>query len=242
MQKSSLIISIIAVILSFAGGFFLANSINKKEISALQNEVSKLKSNEQGSNNQNTLTDEEIAQKIAEADKQPENIEFQKNLAIALYRYASMKQETKYLPDISRLMTRVYEKNPNEYDAIIFLGSVYFDLGAGKSDNESLKKAREFYQKALVIKPKEIEVQTDLGLTYLLSNPPEPDKAVAELQKSLQLNAKHEKTLQNMIQAKIGNGKTAEAEEFLQKLKEVNPTNEAIAELSAKVEQSKTKK
>ncbi len=245
MNKQSLIISIIAVILSFVGGFFLANSLNRNEISALQTEIGKLKTNQTNTPNSNqdqTLTDDEISQKISEADTKPDNVEFQKNLALALYRYVGMKQDYKWLPDVARLMTRVYQKNPKDFDTIAALGSIYFDLGASKSDNESFKTAREFYQKALEIKPQEIEIQTDLGLTYLLGNPSEPEKAITEFQKSLQINANHEKTLQNMIQAKTATGKIAEAESFLQKLKAINPTNEAISELSAKLEQAKIQK
>ncbi|HRH43981.1 MAG TPA: tetratricopeptide repeat protein [Pyrinomonadaceae bacterium] len=245
MNSKFLIFSTIAVVLSFIGGFFLANALNRSEISDLKSEISKYKGSQQAveeSGNENVLTDEEISQKIEEADSKPENIDYQKDLAIGLYRYATMKQEVKWLPDVARMMTRVYEKNPKDFNTAAVLGSIYFDIGTGKSDNESLKKAREFYQKALEIKPKEIEVQTDLGVTYLFSTPPEPDKAIVEFQKSLQINPKHEKTLQNMIQAKIATGKVSEAEGFLQKLKEVNPKNEAISELTEKIEQTKTKK
>lgn len=245
MNSKFLIFSTIAVVLSFIGGFFLANALNRSEISDLKAEISKYKGSQQAveeSGNENVLTDEEISQKIEEADSKPENIDYQKDLAIGLYRYATMKQEVKWLPDVARMMTRVYEKNPKDFNTAAVLGSIYFDIGTGKSDNESLKKAREFYQKALEIKPKEIEVQTDLGVTYLFSTPPEPDKAIVEFQKSLQINPKHEKTLQNMIQAKIATGKVSEAEGFLQKLKEVNPKNEAISELTEKIEQTKTKK
>ncbi|MBX7170119.1 MAG: tetratricopeptide repeat protein [Pyrinomonadaceae bacterium] len=245
MKGKSLIILIIAILISFAGGFFLANSLNRNEITGLQSEVSRLKNLQpKASENttENTLTDEEIQQKIRDADEKPDNIDYQKDLAIGLYRYSTMKQDPKWLPDVARMMTRVYEKNPKDFDTIIVLASLYFDIGENKGDNENLKKAREFYQKALEIKPKEIEVQTDLGLTYLLTDPPEPEKAIAEFQKSLQINPKHEKTLQNMIQAEIGAGKVSEAEKYLQKLKEVNPKNEEISDLVSKVEQAKTKK
>lgn len=245
MNAKSLIISTIAVVLSFIGGFFLANALNRSEISALQAEISKYKGSQQAvseAGNENVLTDEEVSQKIQEADSKPENIDYQKDLALGLYRYATMKQEVKWLPDVARLMTRVYEKNPKDFNTAAVLGSIYFDIGTSKSDNESLKKARDFYQKALEIKPKEIEVQTDLGATYLLSTPSEPEKAIAEFQKSLQINPKHEKALQNMIQAKIAIGKISEAEGFLQKLKEINSNNEAISELTEKLEQAKTKK
>jgi len=78
-----------------------------------------------------------------------------------------------------------------------------------------------------------------LGLTYFLTNPPETEKAIAEFQKSLITNAKHEKTLQVLTQALLSQNKTKEAEKYLELLKEVNQNNEILPELTTQLEQSK---
>jgi len=242
MNKKALVISIVAVVSSFIGGFILANALNRKEITNLQAEAGRLRNSSPNSAEtveETALTDEEIRGKIAEADANPANVEFQKNLAIALYRYASMKQQSKWLPDVARLLTRSFEKNPKDFNAAVSLGNIYFDIAHDEQNKESYKKSREFYHKALDIKPNDIETQTDLGLTYLMSSPPEIDKAVTEFQKSLKIDAKHEKTLQNMIQAQIGLGNLPSAEQYLSLLKETNPNNEAIAELSSRLLQEK---
>lgn len=238
MNKKSLIISIIAVLISFAAGFIFANALNRNEISALQADVGRLRKNEQTTSD-TTLSAEEIRQKISEADENPDNIEFQKNLAIGLYRYASMKQEANWLPDVARLLNRAAEKNPKDFNILAGLGNVYFDIAQNKKSNEDYEKSREFYQKALNIKPGDVETRTDLGLTFLMTNPPDAEKAAAEFQKALKIEPKNEKTLQNLIQAQIGLKKTKEAEELLNKLKEINPNNEALPELSSQLEQGK---
>jgi tetratricopeptide (TPR) repeat protein len=246
MSKKVFWISLIAVIISFAGGFLLANALNRKEMEDLRAEVGRLKNPPQ---TPAELSEEEIRQKIEEADKNPENIEYQKGLGMALYRYASMKQEPKWLKDIAKLLNRVYEKNPKDYNTIITLGNIYFDIaetgGGGGSveggglKNSTLEKSREFYQKALEINPNDVEIRTDLGMTYLLEEPPKNDKAVAEFQKALQNSPRNERALENIARAYLNSGKTKEAEEFLIKLKEVNPKNEIIADLESKLTQSK---
>ena len=52
-------------------------------------------------------------------------------------------------------------------------------------------------------------------------------------------NPKHEKTLQNMAQAMIAAGKTKEAEDFINRLKEVNPNNVALKDLTSQLAQGK---
>lgn len=242
MNKKSLIISVVAVVISFIGGFLLANALNKKEMSGLQAELARLKNAQPNpaDSAETTLSEDEIRQKIEEADKNPQNIEFQKGLALALYRYANMKQESKWLPDVARILGRVVENNPKDYNAVVSLGNIYFDIANEKQDNETFKKARDFYKQALVLKSDDIETQTDLGLTYLMENPANEKAAIAEFQKSLKMNPKHEKTLQNLTQAQIGVGDFDSAEKNLNQLKEINPNNEAIAELTSSFQQKKS--
>lgn len=239
MNTKAIWLSILAVLISFVGGFLLANALNKSEFETLRNENNRLKETQTESNSkaEKTLTDVEIRQKIAEADANPGNLEFQKNLGIALYRYATIEKNEALLPEAARLLNRAYEKNPADKDLLTTLGHVYYDIGYYQNDNESFNKAREFYQKILNQTPNDVEVRTDFGLTYYLQNPPEYDKAVSEFEKSLRQNPKHEKTLQFIVQALIKLGKMQEAENYLAKLKEINPKTPALSEIQAQMSQ-----
>lgn len=235
MNKKIFWLSILAVIVSFVGGFLVANALNRQDLAALRQEIENLKKAQaevERNKQEMTLSDEEIGQRIAEADKSPNNIPFQKNLGLALYNYASMRQNADLLKEVSRLVNRVYAADPNDYTAIVTLGNINFDLGYFNKSDENLKKAREFYQKALRQKPEDADVITDLGLTYFLAEPPESDRAVAEFEKSLQINPKSEKTLQAIVQVLNSQEKTAEAEKYIARLKEINPDNEALAPVS----------
>ena len=236
MNKKVFWLSIVAVILSFAGGFMLANSLNRKEMSALRAENDNLKKAQTEpaqTDEEGNLSDEEITAKIAEADRSPTNIPFQKNLGLALYNYASMKQNTELLREVERLLTRVYEKNPDDYEAIVALGNINFDVGYFDKKNENFQTAREFYQKALSKKPDDESVRTDLGLTYFLSNPPQTEQAIAEFQKALKINPKDDKTLQVLIQALLSQNKKVEAEKYIAQLKEINPNSEVLSNLNS---------
>ena len=235
-------LTIVAVAVSFAGGFLLANGLNRNELNTLRGENERLKNTQNSSTQNNSdaaLSDAEIRQKIAEADANPNNLAFQKDLGTALYRYALMKQDPELLADVARLLNRFYEKNPNDADVSATLGNIYFDIGYYKKDNAQFLKARDFYQKALEKKPADVEIRTDLGLTYFLIDPPENEKAIAEFQKSLQQNPSHEKTLQAMVQVFVKEKNVAEAEKYLAKLKTVNSGNQFLPELESQIAQAK---
>jgi tetratricopeptide (TPR) repeat protein len=240
MNTKALALSIIAVFLGFVGGFLLANTLNRKELEALRAETAQLK-NAPAKTPDLTLADEEIQKKIAEADQNPNDFEFQKNLAIGLYRYAGMKQEAKFLPEVVRLLKRANGLNPQDYETIVALGNVYLDLGQINRDNAAIEQSREFYRKALSVKKDDADVQNDLGLTYFFAAPPQAEKAIAEYEKALQINPKHEKAVENLIRANLSLGKIKEAEDFLNKLKQVDSKNEALPDLEAQIAQSKNK-
>jgi tetratricopeptide (TPR) repeat protein len=239
MNKNALAISIVAVIISFIGGFLLANSLNRRDLDALRAENAQLK-NVQTRSVDDTL-EEEIQKKIAEADGNPTNFALQRDLAIALYSYAGMKQDAKFLPEAVRLLRRANEQNPKDYETIVALGNVYLYLGQINKDNAAIEQSREFYRKALSIKNTDADVQNDLGLTYFYAAPPEAEKAIAEYEKALQMNPKHEKSIENLIRAHLSLGKIKEAEDFLNKLKQIDATNESLPELAAQIAQSKNK-
>jgi tetratricopeptide (TPR) repeat protein len=233
MNNKTFWLSIVAVLASFAGGFLVANSLNRKDLTALRAENENLKKaqNEvEASRAEMTLSDEEIKKRIAEADENPTDLTFQKNLGFALYNYASMKQDADLLGDVSRLLKRVYENNPNDYKALVTLGDIDFDIGYFTKNNDNFQKARGFYQKALEQKSNDVEVRTDLGLTYLWANPPEAERAVNEFQKSLEINPKHEKTLQAMVQALNSQNKRVEVEKYTARLRQANPKNPSLNE------------
>jgi tetratricopeptide (TPR) repeat protein len=240
MNKKAIALSGIAVIISFIGGFLLANALNRQDLNALRAENAQLKNASSQPADLN-LADEEIRNKIAEADRNPADFEFQKNLAIGLYRYAGMKQDAKFLPEVVRLLKRANDANPQDYETIVALGNVYLDLGQINKDNAAIEQSREFYRKALSIKKDDADVQNDLGLTYFFASPPEAEKAIAEYEKALQMNPKHEKSVENLIRANLSLGKIKEAEDFLNKLKQIDSKNEALPDLEAQVAQSRNK-
>lgn len=241
MNKKIFWLSIIGIIISFVGGFLLANALNRNEINNLTAENARLnkETNLTSQNNpESELTENEIQEKIAEAEKNPNNFNFQKGLGLGLYRYAMLRQDKALLNKVEKLLQRAYELNSDDYEVIVSLGNIYFDLGQINKDKNSNEKARKLYLEALAKNPKDINVRTDLGLTYLLTESPQVEKASDELEKSLEIDPKNERALQYMTEAQIKQGNNKKASEYLAKLKEVNAQNKGIENLEKQIGQT----
>lgn len=242
MQGKFFLSLTIAVLLSFAGGFFLANSLNRNEINVLRSENEALKTlpTEPKKNAaEANLSDGEIRSKIVEADKNPTDIEYQKNLGTALYQYAMMKQDAELLGEAARLLKRVYESDKKDFSIVVMLGNALFDIGYLKKEDEKFAEAREMYKQALELKPNDADVRTDYGLTYFLQTPPENEKALAEFEKSYKQNPSHEKTLQVLTQFFLSRKNISEAEKYLSELRAVNKNNRNVPSLEKQLAEAK---
>ncbi len=251
MGKKGFWIATIGILFGFAGGFFFANMLNRQEIDALKVKAAQAspagqatqtgQKMEIGENDpaEDDLSPDEIRKKIKQADENPSNIKFQSELGLSLYSYAVMKKNAELLPDAKRLIMRAYEKDPKDQSILLALGNVSSDIGQSKKDNKSLEEARVYYGKALALKPGQADVQTDIGWTYALADPPEYEKALAEYRKSLQIDPEHIRTLDSMARAMIKLGRTKEAEETIVKLKKLDADYPGLADLASLLAQKK---
>ena len=229
-------IALMGAAIGLVAGFLLANSINRNELSTLRAENESFKTERVPNSNQDprsSLSVAEINSTIARADQSPNDFDIQRNVGVAIYRYGAMKQDERLIRESVRILERAVALRPDDYDVVLSLANANFDVGYFSKDNKALSNARTFYEKALAAKPGDADVRTDLGLTYFLLTPPDFENAVIEFRKSLEKNPKHEKTLQYLVQALINQKKNAEAAEYLDQLRAVNPKNESIGELTS---------
>lgn len=219
----------IAGIVCFVAGFSFANYLNRSELSGLRGENERLKTSQSSDPSQVDLTDEEIEAKLSEASQNSGDFAFQKSLGLGLYRYGAIKQDKAIIEKALPVLIRAYGLDATDYDVIVGLGNTYYDIGYFGKDNASFERSREFYNKALAKRPDDIEVRTDLGLTYFLQAPPDYSTAIAEFEKSLAINPKHEKTLSFAALAMKNQNK--DAAKYSNVLRTVNPNSPTLREI-----------
>lgn len=256
MNKYNILYGIIGLLAGFIIGFVFANQTNRAALNNAQARASQANSsrtdaatgNEPGAaaqtsaatNRPGTPSEAEIREAIAKADARAEDVSLQRNFGMVLYRYASQTQNANLLPDVARMLKRAYDANPQDRELAVALGNVFFDIGQA-SDPARFAEARDYYLKALEIKQDDVNVRTDLGLTYYFGQPSDPQRAIAEYRKSLALDPRHEPTLQNLATALIAAGKLEEAQKTIDQLTSLNPANPSLPDLRAQMAQSKNK-
>jgi tetratricopeptide (TPR) repeat protein len=231
MKKEELLFGVIGLLVGLIGGYLLTNWYNDKAIREFQGSGNPAVA----SQGQNVLSQEEIRQLIARADEAPENISFQKEVGISLYRYGANVQDSGLITEAIRILDRVYKSNPKDREALVALGNSYFDIGYFRNDNPAFETARKYYSEALEINPEDADVRVDYGLTYALQRPSNYEKAIIEYERALNSDMTHQRTLQMLTEALIQTGKNSEANAALQRLRTANPSHPMIGEFEKRI-------
>lgn len=224
MNKDSILYGVIGILLGLIIGFMGANTLNQRGGTGGGGAMS-ANSNmpvghpEVGGNGGPSM--QQIQDVVNKAKQDPDDFNAQLDAAGV---YAQIGR----YPDAVNFLKRANELKPDDINTIVMLGNALFD-------SEKYTDAAPWYEKALG-KQDDANIRTDLGLTFLLRDPPDFDKAISEFQKSLALEPGHLKTLQNLTAAYVKKKDSAKAKDALAQLEKVDPKNEALETLKAEIE------
>ena len=236
METKALTIAIIAFLAGGMIGFLAANSLNRSEIDSIRaaNSIPQ-PAQENAALQEPALSDEEIRTRIRQADETPNDLQYQRNLGVALYRYASMKKNIPLLGESARLLKRVLAAEPSNFDINVVLGNAYFDIGYFGQDSANFVEARRYYETALSKNTGDAALRTDYGLTFFLQQPSDYARALTEFEKALKSDPKNEKALEFTTQIYLKRGDAANAQKTIDQLKFSNSTSPSIPGLTAEL-------
>jgi tetratricopeptide (TPR) repeat protein len=237
MTKDNILFATVGILLGFIVGFMFANNANQRAMQPATAGIGQQNSqlppdhppidktgaaNEQGSQ----MMDVQAAIKLAK--DQPDNFDAQMKAAEGFYQIQRFDESLEYLK-------RANQIKPDAYEPLVLLGNVNFDAG-------SYEEAEKWYVQALKIKPNDVNVRTDLGLTFFFRTPADMDRAIKEFKASLETDPNHVQTLQNLTVAYTKKGDAAQAQATLEKLEKVAPDNQALPKLRSELEALRTGK
>jgi tetratricopeptide (TPR) repeat protein len=235
MTKDNFLYGIIGLLLGCIIGFLFANNVNQTEsqtlLSANQPIIAPQTSNPNlppdhpqiGAMGAASLTSAAMTE-VDEAVKKAE--EQASDFAAQMYA-GNLNYEIQRFEEAAKFYERASKIRPDLLEGLIKTGNAYFDAG-------QYETAEKWYMAALAKNPDDLNVRTDLGLTFYLRQPPNIERAIAEYQISLKKNPNHELSLQNLAVALKEKGDTKAAQETLDKLTKINPNNSLILNLNQK--------
>ena len=236
MSKDNILFGIVGLLVGFIIGFLLTNYINKQQgviASATTAQAGNLPAGHPNlPDNQNSSQPvsgavPEVQAAIEKAKAEPDNFDAQINAA-------KLYEQIQRFDGAIEFLKRANQINPEDYQTIVRLGNDNYDA-------DKFEEAEKWYAMALAKKPDDVDARTDMGLTFVLRDKPDYDRAIQEFKRSLEYQPNHTKTLQNLTVAYVRKGDAENASATLTKLETLDKSNPAISKLRADIEALKTK-
>lgn len=228
MRKQSLYLGAIGLLLGLFSGYFYADYYNR---AGAPSRPPTSPSGELPPNHPpiSSISPGEIAAATKAAESQPNDFQAQMMAARLLY-------QADRLDEAATFYERAHRLQPDDYEAIVQLGNVHFDIGLNEFQRQQFDhstphflEAAKWYERALQKNPNDVNVRTDYGLTYYYRRPQDLDRAIVEYRRSLQIQPQHAPTLANLTIALLERGDLDEARRTMAKLEQAAPRSELLA-------------
>jgi tetratricopeptide (TPR) repeat protein len=227
MTKENILFVIVGLLGGLIIGFMFANSVNQQGAasvaplamasnSSLPPGHPDVAAGTAGSQ-QSMANSPEVQAAIEKAKQEPDNFDAQLKAAEFYYQIQRFDGAIEFLKRANQLQ-------PDNQEVVVHLGNANFDA-------DKYEEAEKWYTQALAKKADDVDVRTDLGLTFIFRQPPNYDRAIKEFMRSLETDPNHTQTLQNLTVAYTKKGAAANANSTLARLEALDAKNSAIPKL-----------
>jgi tetratricopeptide (TPR) repeat protein len=233
MSKENILFIVIGLLAGFMIGFFFANSVNQGAMvpsmagPGTQAQNAALPSGHPAVPGANGGSVPEVQAAIDRAKQNPTDFDAQLKAAELYYQIQRFDSAIEFLKKAAELQ-------PENYDVLVNLANANFDAGR-------YEEAEKVYTKALAKKDDDLNVRTDLGLTFIFRDKPNHDRAIQEFKRVLQADANHVQALQNLTVAYSKKSDKENAAATLARLEQVDAANSAIPKLREELQKIEAK-
>jgi tetratricopeptide (TPR) repeat protein len=224
VNKNKYLVGLIGLAVGFIISFFWTQSINKSganrgvSASGPQGAAS-------GEMGQQAMMGQ-VQQVIERAKNNPNDFQAQIEAAKVFNQVGRKDETVDYLK-------KAYTANPTEFmrqssadlQGVLPYIAMYYD------EKKNYEESDKWIRRALDATPNDSEMRIEFAATYLQREPPQPEKAVQELQAELKSNPKDGHALSHLVEAFALKKDVSGADDSLKKLKEVDPTNQRVPAL-----------
>lgn len=218
MNKNKYLFGLIGLAAGFLISFFAIKSMNESEMASLP--ASSTSAPHPGATSGSDSQTQQgmmasVSNTIEKAKNNPNDFTAQIDAAKVHYQISQFGEAIEYLK-------KAHEIQPDNIGVTATIGNLYFE-------EKKYVEAEKWYSVALKSKPDETELYVELASTFLKREPPDPDRAIQEIQKALKLDPKNSHAVAHLIEAHLLKKDVRSAEETLNKLKEAEPNNQRVS-------------
>jgi tetratricopeptide (TPR) repeat protein len=228
VNKNKYVIGLIGLIVGFAVSFLLTTNYNKNNAPMAAGQPSAGMAAGAGApsaGNQQAMMGN-VAATIEKAKNNPKDFNAQLDAAKVYNQIDRNGEAVEYLKKAYAIDPKKFSKegDPELKGALVYMSQYYME-------QQNYPEAETWLRRSVEIDPDQSNLYVAIADTLIQRNPPEPDKAIQELQRALKADSKNGHALGHMVEAYALKKDARGAEDALNRLKEADPSNQRIGPL-----------
>ena len=193
VNKENILFSIVGLLLGLIIGFFFANSVNQSAAVAPA-AVAGMPSTAALPGGHPPVPGAAGGGAVPEVQAAIENARQNPTDFDAQIKAAQLYYQIQRFDGAIEFLQKANELQPDNYEVMVHVGDANFDAN-------KYEEAENWYTKALAKKATDVDVRTDLGLTFIFRDKPDYDRAIQEFKRVLDENPTHTQAMQNLTVA-----------------------------------------
>jgi tetratricopeptide (TPR) repeat protein len=170
----------------------------------------------------------QVQQVIEKAKNNPKDFQAQVDAAGVYYQSGKEAETVEYLKKAYELKPDEFKSNQQLIGALPIIATYY-------ADQKNYSEADLWFRRSMEVEPTNEAIRIELASSYIQRQPPQPDKAIQELQTALKSNPKDAHALGHLVEAYAVKKDAAGAEDALNRMREAEPANKRLPALQSMV-------
>ena len=166
----------------------------------------------------------QVQQVIEKAKGNPKDFQAQIDAAGVYYQSGKEAETVDYLKKAYELKPEEFKTNQQLLGALPLIATYY-------ADQKQYDEADTWFRRSMEVEPGNDAIRIELASSYIQRQPPQPDRAIQELQTALKANPKDGHALGHLVEAYAVKKDAAGAEDALNRLREAEPSNKRLTAL-----------
>ena len=170
----------------------------------------------------------QVQQIIEKAKSNPKDFQAQIDAAGVYYQSGKEAETVDYLKKAYELKPDEFKTNQQLLGALPLIATYY-------ADQKQYDEADAWFRRSMEVEPNNDAIRVEMASSYIQRQPPQPDKAIQELQTALKANPKDGHALGHLVEAYAVKKDAAGADDALNRLRQADPSNKRLAALQSMV-------
>lgn len=226
MNNTKYLVGLAGLALGFIISFLWVSSYNRNNAVAVQPTVGGMPGGmpATGNSGDQQAVMGQVQQIISKAKQNPQDFQAQVDAAGVYFQTGKEAETVEYLKKAYALKPDEFKTNKQLLGALPLIATYY-------ADQRQYDEADTWFRRSIEVEPDNTTLHIEMASSLIQRQPPQPDRAIQELQVALKANPKDAHALGHLVEAYAVKRDAAGADDALNRLRDADPSNQRLTAL-----------